>query len=88
MLPTKSTIAAQAAAAGLVLKETEHFGNSYELTLVEWRRRFLRSWSETHSEDGFTPSFRRMWDYYLAYCIAGFATGMTDVGFYVLEPAP
>ena len=88
MLPTKSAIAAQAAAAGLVIKETEFFGKSYELTLVEWRRRFLRSWSETHSEDGFTPSFRRMWDYYLAYCIAGFATGMTDVGFYVLEPAP
>jgi cyclopropane-fatty-acyl-phospholipid synthase len=88
MLPTKSAIAAQAAAAGLVLKETEFFGKSYELTLVEWRRRFLRSWPETHSVDGFTPAFRRMWDYYLAYCIAGFATGMTDVGFYVLERAP
>jgi cyclopropane-fatty-acyl-phospholipid synthase len=88
MLPTKSAIGAQAAAAGLVLKETEFFGKSYELTLVEWRRRFLQSWSETQSEDGFAPSFRQLWDYYLAYCIAGFATGMTDVGFYVLEPAP
>jgi cyclopropane-fatty-acyl-phospholipid synthase len=55
--------------------------------LIEWRRCFLQSWPEAQSEDGFTPSFRQMWDYYLAYCIAGFATGMTDVGFYVLEHA-
>ncbi len=87
MLPTKSAIAAQADAAGLVLKESEFFGVSYELTLAEWRRRFLQSWPEAQTEEGFTPSFRRLWDYYLAYCIAGFATRMTDVGFYVLEPA-
>jgi cyclopropane-fatty-acyl-phospholipid synthase len=85
MLPTKTAIAAQAAAAGLVLKHTEFFGASYELTLIEWRRRFLQARPETSGE---TPSFRRLWDYYLAYCIAGFATGMTDVGFYVLEAAP
>ncbi len=84
MLPTKTAIAAQAAAAGLVLKHTEFFGPSYELTLIEWRRRFLQSSTAAQSKN---PSFRRLWDYYLAYCIAGFATGMTDVGFYVLEPA-
>jgi len=84
MLPTKTAIADQAAAAGLVLKHTEFFGPSYELTLIEWRRRFLQSYTPAQSKH---PSFRRLWDYYLAYCIAGFATGMTDVGFYVLEPA-
>ncbi len=88
MLPTKTAITAQAAAAGLTLKGTAFFGQSYELTLMEWRRRFLQSWPEAHSLDQFSPSFRRLWDYYLAYCIAGFATGMTDVGFYVLEHAP
>lgn len=88
MLPTKSIIAAQAKRAGLVLTASEFFGASYELTLAEWRRRFLRSWPEAEREDDFAPSFRRLWEYYLAYCMAGFATGMTDVGFYVLEPAP
>ncbi len=88
MLPTKSAIATHAAAAGLVLRETQFFGASYELTLREWRRRFLASWPGIQQEVGFVPSFRRLWDYYLAYCIAGFATGLTDVGFYVLEPAP
>ena len=87
MLPTKTAIATQATAAGLALTQTAFFGESYELTLVEWRRRFLQSWPEAQSEDGFAPSFRRLWDYYLSYCIAGFATGMTDVGFFVLERA-
>ncbi len=87
MLPTKTAIAEQAHAAGLTLKHTTFFGKSYELTLIEWRRRFLQSWPGTQSEERFTPSFRRLWDYYLAYCIAGFSTGMTDVGLYVLEHA-
>ncbi len=88
MLPTKSAIVIQAARAGLVLKAVECFGSSYELTLAEWRRRFLQTWPEAAREDGFAPAFRRLWEYYLAYCMAGFATGMTDVGFFVLEPAP
>jgi cyclopropane-fatty-acyl-phospholipid synthase len=87
MLPTKTAIAQQADAAGLTLSHAEFFGKSYELTLIEWRRRFLQSWPETQSAEGFTPSFRRLWDYYLAYCIAGFSTAMTDVGLYVLEHA-
>lgn len=87
MLPTKTAIAKQAGAAGLALKETLFFGKSYELTLIEWRRRFLQSWPETQAAEGFSPAFRRLWDYYLAYCIAGFATNMTDVGLYVLEHA-
>jgi cyclopropane-fatty-acyl-phospholipid synthase len=87
MLPTKSAIVAQAKAAGLVLRDAVFFGKSYELTLAEWRRRFLQSWPAAQREDGFAPAFGRLWDYYLAYCMAGFATGMTDVGLYVLEPA-
>ena len=31
---------------------------------------------------GFDERFRRMWDYYLAYCQAGFETGVIDVGLY------
>ena len=28
---------------------------------------------------GFDERFRRMWEFYLAYCEAGFATGYLDV---------
>lgn len=87
MLPTGTIIATAAKRAGLALISSECFGASYELTLAEWRRRFLRRWPEM-AREGFTASFGRLWDYYLAYCMAGFAAGVTDVGLYVLEPLP
>jgi len=88
MLLTKSAIAAQAARVGLMLTRTDFFGQSYALTLAEWRRRFLRAWPTIEREERFAPPFKRLWEYYLAYCEAGFVTGMTDVGLYVLERAP
>ena len=33
---------------------------------------------------GFDERFRRLWEFYLAYCEAGFATGSTDVVQYLL----
>ena len=33
---------------------------------------------------GFDATFRRMWDFYLAYCEAGFACGYLDVAQIVL----
>lgn len=83
MLPTKTKIAEQCAEAGLNLVETQSFGESYAATLAEWRRRFLMAWPEI-SKMGFPERFRRVWDYYLCYCEAGFRTGTIDVGFYVL----
>ena len=31
---------------------------------------------------GFDAPFRRLWEYYLCYCEAGFRSGMIDVGLY------
>lgn len=84
MLPTKSAISAHAAAAGLRLRRLESFGESYALTLQEWRRRFLAAWPQIHAQ-GADLRFRRFWHYYLCYCEAGFRTGITDVGLYQLE---
>jgi len=36
------------------------------------------------AEMGFSERFRRLWDYYLCYCEAGFRAETIDVGFYVL----
>ena len=52
--------------AGLTLTAVENFGDSYALTLREWRRRFLDAWPEIEKL-GFTPSFKRLWEYYLCY---------------------
>jgi cyclopropane-fatty-acyl-phospholipid synthase len=64
----------------------ETFGESYALTLAEWRRRFVLAWPKVEAL-GFGDHFRRLWEYYLCYCEAGFRSGMIDVGLYSLRPA-
>jgi cyclopropane-fatty-acyl-phospholipid synthase len=86
MLPTRAALRERAHAAGLVLEEGLHFGASYALTLATWRRRFLAAWP-TIAPLGFDERFRRLWEYYLCYCEAGFRTGRIDVGLYRLRHA-
>ncbi len=84
MLPTPSIIRRQAEAAGLVVDHQECFGCSYALTLEHWRRRFHEAWPAL-AAGGMPQRFRRLWDYYLSYCEAGFREGTIDVGFYRLR---
>jgi cyclopropane-fatty-acyl-phospholipid synthase len=87
MLPTISEIRRQTQRAGMVLRSIETFGASYARTLAEWRERFHAAWPEIERL-GFDARFRRMWDYYLAYCEGGFRAGTINVGLYVLaKPA-
>ncbi|MCX5479792.1 cyclopropane-fatty-acyl-phospholipid synthase [Kaistia geumhonensis] len=84
MLPTPAMLKAQARAAGLVLAHEELHGASYAWTLAEWRTRFHAAWPQIEKMK-FDTRFRRLWDYYLAYCEGGFRAGAIDVGIYVLE---
>ena len=53
-------------------------GPHYAHTLRLWREQFVASWR--HVRDlGFDDRFFRMWEFYLAYCEAGFRTGYLDV---------
>ncbi len=83
MLPTRTEIEQQSGSAGLEVRSIETFGQSYARTLAEWRQRFHDAWPEIERL-GFDTRFRRMWDYYLAYCEGGFRAGNIDVGLYVL----
>ena len=85
MLPTGTIIQRLAQEHGFSLVSAENFGGSYALTLAEWRRRFQRNWPAIQRL-GFDQRFRRLWEYYLAYCEAGFRAGTIDVGLYVLKP--
>jgi len=85
-LPSKTALHQQLEAAGLRLVSHESFGLSYARTLAEWRRRFHTDWPEIASLQ-FDDRFRRLWDYYLCYCAAGFLEGVTDVGLYCVEHA-
>lgn len=84
MLPSPGVLRRQIAAAGLALTAEERFGESYALTLAEWRRRFQAAWPDIAGL-GFDEPFRRLWHYYLCYCEAGFREGTIDVGLYRLE---
>jgi cyclopropane-fatty-acyl-phospholipid synthase len=84
MLPSDTVVRNEIARAGLSLKSVETFGQSYALTLAEWKRRFHDAWSSIQTY-GFDMRFKRMWEYYLSYCEAGFRTGTLDVGMYTLS---
>ena len=81
MLPTIEAMHRNAEVQGLRFETFERFGGSYALTLHAWRRNFQAAWPRIR-ELGFDERFRRMWDYYLAYCAAGFESGVIDVGLY------
>jgi cyclopropane-fatty-acyl-phospholipid synthase len=81
MLPTKQIIAREATGAGLRPVRTASFGSSYAHTIEEWRRRFEAAWPAIEPL-GFDRRFKRMWEYYLAYCQAGFEIGAIDVSFF------
>ena len=85
-LPSKTALREAIERAGLRLLAVETFGESYALTLREWRRRFLDAWPEIERL-GFNASFKRLWEYYLCYCEAGFRAGLVDVGIYSLAHA-
>jgi cyclopropane-fatty-acyl-phospholipid synthase len=62
---------AKTRASDLALTHLEDFGLSYALTLEAWRKRFLAQLPQVR-EQGFDERFTRMWEFYLAYCEAGF----------------
>ncbi|WP_343630811.1 cyclopropane-fatty-acyl-phospholipid synthase family protein [Roseateles sp.] len=84
MLPTPERIAEQARMAGLSCATELRFGRDYARTLAEWRRRFLAAWPAIEAQ-GFDLPFKRLWEYYLCYCEAGFLADRVDVGLYRLD---
>lgn len=78
MLPSPSALRKSAEAAGLAQISSEGFGLSYARTLAEWNNRFQDAWHDIRDQ-GFDARFKRMWEYYLAYCEAGFRADTIDV---------
>jgi cyclopropane-fatty-acyl-phospholipid synthase len=78
MLPTPSTLKELGQGFGLPLANEKVFGHDYARTLATWRERFRAAWP-TLTPFGFDERFRRLWEYYLSYCEAGFLSGNIDV---------
>jgi cyclopropane-fatty-acyl-phospholipid synthase len=68
--------AVEEAARGSALRPSQRveIGRHYATTLRAWRQRFTERREQVLAQ-GFGEEFIRMWELYLAYCEAGFATG-------------
>ena len=86
LLPSPSAFRAAAAQAGLVVVNELEFGLDYAETLRRWREAFLRHDGPVR-QLGFDTRFMRIWEFYLAYCEAAFATGNTSVMQFTLQRA-
>ncbi len=84
MLPTKKQLEFSAKEVGLKCLESLSFGKSYAKTLNIWNSKFQDSWSDV-SSFGFDYKFKRMWEFYFAYCETGFLSNSTDVSHFLIK---
>jgi cyclopropane-fatty-acyl-phospholipid synthase len=84
MLPSPAAFRAQAEKQGLRVVNELAFGPDYARTLREWDDAFKKQSSQVRAL-GFDDQFMRTWEFYLAYCEAGFRADNIDVMQFTLE---
>ena len=77
-LPCKKNIIELANENNLNFNQCYSYGKHYSDTLVVWRDEFQKKWNEI-SKQGFDITFKRMWNFYLSYCEAGFKSKNIDL---------
>ena len=77
-LPSKKVLYNYANKNGLEINSYNSYGLHYSNTLILWRDEFLKKW-DLISKQGFDLTFKRMWDFYLSYCEAGFKSKNIDL---------
>ncbi len=78
MLPSPSKLAGGAVDAGFRIAADERYGQHYARTLAEWRTRYRAALPHIGAL-GFDARFRRLWDFYLAYCEGAFRARSIDL---------
>jgi cyclopropane-fatty-acyl-phospholipid synthase len=84
VLPSKVQLEKITNQIGLSLTELQTFKNSYAKTLQIWNNKFQIAWPNIAAQ-GFSLRFKKMWEYYLSYCEAGFISGATDVSQFIIK---
>jgi len=86
-IPSISAITvSMARASDFGLVELFDLGDSYALTLEQWRERFEKCWPEIRAM-GYDDAFRRRWRFYLAYCEGAFRErAISDVQLLLARP--
>jgi len=77
-LPSKKSIFNLSSSKGLSIERYDSYGFHYSNTLKLWRDEFLNKWDQI-SKQGFDLNFKRMWNFYLSYCEAGFKSKNIDL---------
>ena len=77
-LPSKKSLYKYANDNGLEVDQYNSYGTHYSNTLNIWRNEFFKKWEEI-SKQGFDLTFKRMWNFYLSYCEAGFKSKNIDL---------
>lgn len=78
MLPTPAILRSLGTSHGLDLLRERIFPQDYARTLADWRDRFWASWDRIRPL-GFDERFKKLWEFYLYYCEAGFRAEYIDV---------
>jgi cyclopropane-fatty-acyl-phospholipid synthase len=90
MLPSPARLRQEVAAARLEWRGEHWFGPDYAETLARWYADFQRAWPQVArlappaGKQPYDARFKRLWEYYLAYCEIGFRARWTDVGQLIL----
>ncbi len=77
-LPSKGIINKYVSENGLTIKSYDSYADHYSNTLVMWRNEFNKKWDLIKNQ-GFDLTFKRMWEFYLSYCEAGFKSKNIDL---------
>ncbi len=77
-LPNKNSINKYVSDNGLTIKSYESYADHYSNTLSLWRNEFNKKWDQIKNQ-GFDLTFKRMWEFYLCYCEAGFKSKNIDL---------
>ena len=77
-LPSKKSLYNITTNKGLLIDSYNSYGFHYSNTLKLWRDEFLKKWDQI-SKQGFDLNFKRMWNFYLSYCEAGFKSKNIDL---------
>ena len=77
-LPNKNSINKYVSDNGLTISSYESYADHYSNTLSIWRKEFNKKWDLIKNQ-GFDLTFKRMWEFYLCYCEAGFKSKNIDL---------
>ena len=83
-LPSKNELVNLANQSGLKFEKCNSYGDHYSNTLNIWREEFSKKWDQISSQ-GFDNTFKRMWNFYLSYCEAGFKSKNIDLIQFALQ---